>query len=212
VLNITFPYNLTNPETVPTFDPDPVLFPVAQANLTNASSEAVVAAAMAEILGILDTTNTGAYSGLANNCSRCIAALSVGQMVAKLAPTYLPNAMIDLCQKTGWSSNSTCKNTYEASSFGAAWTQILAHADVTGLDGRYICSSLSSTFCTQPPVVPVKAKFPKPKPTNPKQPSRSGKLVKAFHLSDLHLGKKSLRANLGPCVLMHPRLQIPDIR
>lgn len=127
-------------------------------------------------------------TGLTNNCSKCIAALSVGQMAAKLAPSYLPDAMVDLCQTTGFGSNSTCQSTYEASAFGAVWTQVLAKADVAGLDGRYICSSLSTKFCSAPPVIPAKATFPKAKPANVRVPVRSGKTVKVFHLSDMHLG------------------------
>jgi hypothetical protein len=185
VLNITFPVNLTNPDTIPVHDTDPVVYPQPLANLTDGDAKAVVSAAMDEILNILNASNTG-FNG---NCSRCIAALSVGQMVAKLAPTYLPDAMVLLCQKTQFLSNASCQNTYEAGSFGAPWTQILAKADVTGQDGRFICASLSSNFCTQPPVIPVNATFPKPKPTKLKKPCRSGKRVKVFHLSDLHLGK-----------------------
>jgi hypothetical protein len=195
VLNITFPFNLTNPETVPTVGTDPVLYPQALANLSDASADAVVSAAMAEIMGIIHANNTG----FANNCSRCIAALSVGQMVAKLAPSYLPDAMISLCQTTGWASNATCKNTYEATSFGASWTQILAYADITGQDGRFICSSLSSTFCTQPPVIPVNATFPKPKPEKPRKPCRSGKRVKVLHLSDLHLDTRYSAGSEANC-------------
>jgi len=96
--------------------------------------------------------------------------------------------MVSLCQITGFKSNSSCKDTYEAGSFGASWTQILAHADVAGLDGRYICASLSTSFCSNPPVMSVQATFPKPKPAKLKKPCRSGKRVKVLHLSDLHLG------------------------
>lgn len=184
VLNITFPFNLTNPETIPTYDADPVLYPEPLVNLTNSSAEAVVAAAMAEVMSIINAND----SGFASNCSKCVAALSVGQLVAKLAPTLLPDAMVALCQATGFASNSSCLTTYEAGSYGAVWTQVLAAADVTGLDGQYICSSLSSNFCTQPPVIPTIATFPKPKPTLPYKPCRSGKRVKVLHLSDLHLG------------------------
>jgi hypothetical protein len=185
VLNTTFPLNLTDPNAIPTHDTDPVLYPVPAANLTNSSADAVVSAALAEVLNIIYSND----SGLQSNCSRCIAALSVGKLAARLAPTLLPDAMVALCKTTRWSSNTTCQNTYEAGSFGAPWTQILAKADVTGLDGRYICSYLSGSFCSQPPVIPVKAKFPKPKPVNTTKPSRSGKRVKVLHLSDLHLGK-----------------------
>lgn len=176
--------NLTDPSTIPTTDPDPVLYPEAAANLSDAAAEALVATSMAQIMDIVSANNTG----LTDSCSRCVAALSVGQVVAKLAPSHVPDAMVQLCQTTGFSSNSTCQSTYEASAFGAVWTQVLAKADVAGLDGRYICSSLSTSFCSAPPVIPKKAIFPKERPADVSVPARSGKTVKVFHLSDMHLG------------------------
>lgn len=187
VLNVTFPLNLTDPSTIPSQDPDQVLYPEAAANVSDAAAVAIVSTSIAQIMDIISANNTG----LSNNCSRCIAALSVGQMAAKLVPSYLPEAMVSLCQSTGFRSNSTCQSTYEASSFGAVWTQVLAKADVAGLDGRYICSSLSTTFCSAPPVIPKKATFPKEKPADLSVPARSGMRVKVFHLSDMHLGKYS---------------------
>lgn len=186
VLNITFPLNLTDPSTIPTEDLDPVLYPVAAANLSETASAAVISAAVAEILDIISANN----SGLAGNCSKCVAALSVAKLAAGLAPAHVPDAMVALCQTTGFSSNSSCQTTYEAGSFGAVWTQVLVKADVAGLDGQYICSSLSTKFCSAPPVIPVKAKFPKERPVDTSVPPRSGKRVKVFHLSDMHLGEQ----------------------
>lgn len=162
-----------------------MLYPEAAVNVSDAVAEAIILTSIAQILDIISANNTG----LNGNCSKCIAALSVGQMAAKLVPSYLPDAMVSLCQSTGFASNSTCQSTYEASSFGAVWTQVLAKADVAGLDGRYICSSLSTNFCSAPPVIPKKAVFPKEKPADVSVPARSGKRVKVFHLSDMHLGK-----------------------
>ncbi|KAK3377756.1 Metallo-dependent phosphatase-like protein [Podospora didyma] len=195
VLNITFPFNLTNPETIPTHGTDPVLFPSALANLTDSTADALVGAAFLEILGILEANHTG----LVSNCSKCIAALSVAQMTAKLAPTHLPGAMVFLCQLTKYKTDAACKNTYAASNFGATWTQILANADIVGLDGQYICASLSSDFCPWPYVVPVEVKFPKPRPKNPKQPHRSGKRAKVLHLSDLHLDTRYMAGSEANC-------------
>lgn len=168
---------------------------MAIANLSDASAEAVVSAATTEIMGIISANNTG----LSNNCSKCIAALSVGQLVAKLAPSYIPDAMVALCQATAFSSNSSCQSNYEAGSFGAVLTQVLAKADISGLDGRYICASLSTSFCSAPPVIPVLAKFSKPKPASPEVPVRSGQRVKAFHLSDMHLDPRYSVGAEGNC-------------
>ncbi|OIW29917.1 sphingomyelin phosphodiesterase [Coniochaeta ligniaria NRRL 30616] len=195
VLNITFPLNLTDPTTIPTHDTDPVVYPVPLANLTSADAEAVVSAALAEVLSIIHDTN----SALSNNCSKCIAALSVGQLAARLAPTLLPDALVTLCKTTQWASNTTCQNTYEAGSFGAPWTQILAKADVTGVDGQQICAYLSGTFCPQPAVFSVKATFPKPKPTKIRKPCRSGNRVKVLHMSDLHLDPRYVPGSEANC-------------
>ena len=184
VLNLTFPLNLTDWTTIPTVDLDPVYYPPAVANVTNATAIAFVNRAIAQILEI-----AAGAGGVSGNCSKCVAALSIGKVVAQVVPKSVPNALVALCQATGFASNSTCKNTYEATSYGAIWTQILALADVGGEDGLYICNSLSSTFCPAPTTIPFNASslFPKPKPANATAPCASGKRVKVLHLSDFHL-------------------------
>ncbi len=88
ILGITYPLNLTDPKTIPTADHDPVYYPKAIANLTNATSEAFVQIALAEIKGIIEDNG-----GLSGNCSKCIAALSVGKLVAQTAPSYVYSPM-----------------------------------------------------------------------------------------------------------------------
>ncbi len=185
VLNITYPLNLTDPKTVPTSSGDPVFYPPAIANLTNVTSDALVQLALVELNSIIFDNN----GGLSTNCSKCIAALSVGKILAQVVPSHVPAAMISLCQSTRFASNSSCATTYSASVFGGIWTQVLAYADVTGLDGQYICNSLSSTFCPAPTTSPLNMTglFPKPKPANARAPKASGARVKVLHLSDFHL-------------------------
>lgn len=196
ILNITFPLNLTDPTTIPTSDNDPVYYPAAIANLTEPTSEAFVEIALAQIKSIISDDG-----GLSGNCSKCIAALSVGQLLAQTAPSYVPDALVSLCQSTGFASNSSCVTTYAAGSYGAIWTQILALADVTGLDGTYICNSLSSTFCPAPTTTPlnITGLFPKPKPANATAPAASGKRVKVLHLSDFHLDPRYQFASEASC-------------
>lgn len=196
VLNITYPLNLTNPKTIPQVSTDPVYYPKPIADLTNATSEAVVKAALAEINAIISDDG-----GLSSNCSKCVAALSVGKLVAQTAPSYVPDALVSLCQSTKFASNSSCVTSYAAGNFGAIWTQILALADVTGLDGRYICNALSSTFCPAPSLTPLNTTglFPKPKPTNATIPKPSGQLVKVLHLSDFHLDPRYQVASEANC-------------
>jgi hypothetical protein len=196
VLNITYPLNLTSPRTIPTASSDPVYYPQAIANLTNATSEAVIQAALIEIKSIISDNG-----GLSGNCSKCIAALSVGKLVAQLAPSYLPEAMISLCQSTKWASNSSCVTSYAAANFGAIWTQVLALVDVTWKDGQYICNTISSNFCASPALTPLNMTglFPKPKPTNYTMRKPSGKRIKVLHLSDFHLDPRYEVASEANC-------------
>jgi hypothetical protein len=196
VLNITYPLNLTNPRTLPSASTDPVYYPLAIANLTNATSEVIIQAALTEIKSIISDNG-----GLSGNCSKCVAALSVGKFVAQLAPTYLPQAMISFCQSTKWASNSSCVTSYAAANFGAIWTQVLALADVTGKDGQYICNTISSTFCPSPALTALNTTglFPKPKPTNYTVRQPSGKRVKVLHLSDFHLDPRYEVASEANC-------------
>ncbi|KAH8662327.1 Metallo-dependent phosphatase-like protein [Xylariales sp. PMI_506] len=195
VLNKTFQLNLTDPATVPTSDEDPVYYPQALANLSDASAAAVIEATSAEILKIIYANDTG----LTSTCSKCVAALSAAQIAAKLAPSYLPEAMVSLCQTTGFNTNTTCQETYQAGSFGAPWTTIIANADVTGLDGQSICAYLGS-YCSWPNITtPYEAVFPKPKPANASRPAPSGERVKVLHLSDLHLDARYEVGSEGNC-------------
>lgn len=183
VLNITFPLNLTDPETIPTTDNDPVLYPESVANITNSSSQALLEAAFTNISGIiLGNTING-------NCSKCQASLGVAKVLAQYAPTKVPTLLIEVCEAFKFRSNASCVANYAAGSYGAIWTQVLALADVGGLDGQYICNDLSTTFCPAPMTSPLNVTgiFPQPKPANATGPKASGKRVKVLHLSDFHI-------------------------
>ena len=170
---------MTNPATIPTVDTDPVYYPTPIGNYTNGT--AIVNAALAQIGTIIASNTT-------SNCSKCLAALEVGQYVAQRVPTLVPAAMVSLCESTKFSSNSTCSANYQAGSFGAIWTQILALANVSGADGHYICHDLSSTFCPQPPTLPSNTTgLWGPKPANATAPPPNGQRVKVMHLSDMHI-------------------------
>lgn len=197
ILNITYPLNLTNPKTVPQEDLDPVYYPKAIADVSRTTAREFIKIATAEVLSIISDGN----SGLSSNCSKCIAALSVGKLAAKVAPKLVPAVMVSLCQSTGFASNASCTANYAAGSYGAVWTQVLAFADVTGLDGQYICNSLSGSFCAAPATSPLNATsfFPKPKPKNATAPAASGKRVKVLHISDFHLDPRYQVASEANC-------------
>ncbi len=183
VLNFTFPLNLTNPKTLPTTDNDPIFYPQPLANISNSSMQALLQQAFTNISGII------LGDAIVGNCTKCQASLSVAKVLAQYAPTRVPTLLVELCQAFNFSSNATCLANYAAGSFGAIWTQVLAIADVSGLDGQYICNDLSSTFCPAPKTRPlnITGLFPKPKPANACAPKASGKRVKVMHLSDFHL-------------------------
>jgi hypothetical protein len=182
VLNTTYALNLTNPTSIPTVDNDPVALPTPATNLSSSEAPGFVSLLTSRIEAIIaDTT--------ASNCTKCISALNVAQIAAQTVPSLVPGMLVGLCQKYAYSSNSTCTNNYANTSYGGVLTQVLAFADVAGLDGQYICNYLSSSYCPAPVTTKLNTTslFPKPKPTNITVPAASGNRVKVLHLSDFHL-------------------------
>ena len=196
VFNTSYPFNLTDPKNLPKVDTDPVFYPPAVADLDNATAQAFVANAITQIKEIISGTG-----GISGNCSKCVAALNIGKIVAQVTPENVPDALVALCESTGFASNTSCVGTYSAGSFGAIWTQILALADVSGLDGQYICNSLSRNFCPAPTTSPLNTAglFPKPKPANAAAPKASGERVKVLHLSDFHLDPRYFASAEANC-------------
>ncbi|OJJ42884.1 hypothetical protein ASPZODRAFT_20164 [Penicilliopsis zonata CBS 506.65] len=185
VLNYTFPHNLTDPETIPEENvDDPVLFPPPVANLSASQKRSLVDAVVANVTRIIVETNATESS-----CARCMNALAAAKPAALYAPELVPETLVSLCKQYALHSNATCEEDFAASTFGAAWTQVLAYADVQGLDGQYMCWSISKSFCAEPTTQPLDTTklFPKPKPANATVPPPSGKRVKVLHMSDLHL-------------------------
>ncbi|CAK4034038.1 sphingomyelin phosphodiesterase asm-3 [Lecanosticta acicola] len=195
ILNITYPKNLTNPDTIPDDDDDPVYYPKPIANLSSTDQQAIIASTLTQVRGVINS------SYFTSNCSRCVAALQVAKHAAQLAPSMVPAAMVQLCNETKLHSSSTCEEDFQATTFGAIWTQILAFADLTGPDGQYICNSISSTFCPSPNATQLNTTslFPKPKPKNATAPKASGEKVKVLHMSDFHLDPRYEVGAEGNC-------------
>ena len=195
VLNITFPLNLTNPDTIPTADDDPTFYPQPVANISNSSAEALAQEAFRNISNIiLGNTTIG-------NCTKCQKSLGVAKILAQYAPRQVPGLLVELCETFKFSSNATCMDNYGADTFGPIWTQVLALGDVSGLDGQYVCNDISSTFCPAPKTSPLNTTglFPKPKPANVSVPAASGKRVKVLHLSDFHLDPRYSAGSEANC-------------
>ncbi|KAI7294293.1 sphingomyelin phosphodiesterase-like protein, partial [Hortaea werneckii] len=170
VLNITFPRNLTNPDTIPDHDPDPVYFPQPVANLTRSEQEAVIESALSNISRIVNGSH------IDSSCNKCVAGLQVAQSAAQLAPSLVPDAMVSLCASSGLHSASTCNEDFDARTFGAIWTQVLALADVD-----------------------TTKLFPQPKPANATKPKPSGERVKVLHMSDFHIDPRYKVGSEGNC-------------
>jgi hypothetical protein len=183
ILRITYPANLTDPNTIPDDDNDPVILPTPLTKLSPSEKKTFINGIVSQVSEIIEGNS------ISGNCSKCIASLSVAKSAAIIAPDAVPDAMVSLCQKFQFHNNATCEEDFKATTFGAVWTQILRYADVAGLDGNYICASLSTSFCPAPKTSPLDTTslFPKPKPKNPRVPKASGKRVKVAHLSDFHL-------------------------
>lgn len=197
ILNITFPANLTNPETIPDEDNDPVYYPSPTVSLSGAAATSSLAAVVKNVTAVIS-------AGGSSNCTICKNALAAAKPAAWAVPSLVPAAMVGLCEKYKLHSNSTCEEDFKDTNFGAIWTQILAFADVTGLDGNYICNSIGgATFCPFPKTSPLDTTrlFPKSKPANCEAlvPKPNGKRVKVLHMSDFHLDPRYSVGAEGNC-------------
>lgn len=151
--------------------------------MSQSEKRALIQQSAANVTGAVQANTTE------SSCSKCKNALKMAKSAALYAPTLVPNEMVSLCQKFQFKTNVSCEESFSASALGAVWTQILAYADVQGLDGNYICHSLSTSFCEMPKTSPLDTAnlFPKAKPAVASAPEASGQRVKVLHLSDLHL-------------------------
>ncbi|OCK77892.1 hypothetical protein K432DRAFT_427684 [Lepidopterella palustris CBS 459.81] len=195
VLNLTFPLGVTNQSNIPQNDTDPIIFPEPLANISAEATQNLIDGILAQISEIIQGDT------ISGNCSKCIASLIAAKSAALFAPASVPDAMVSLCKKFKFQSNSSCEVSYEASTYGAVWTQVLKFADVGGQDGQWICNTISSTFCPKPWTTPTNTTglFPKPKPVNATAPCASGKRVKVLHLSDFHLDPRYAASSEANC-------------
>ncbi|KAI0660497.1 Metallo-dependent phosphatase [Cubamyces menziesii] len=172
-----YPLELTDPSTLPKNDThDPHILP------PTASSGQILESAFQQILSI-----AGSSSFETNNCARCQAALQVGKFLAMAAPEQAPTFVVRVCEHFNFDQD--CATTYGLDQLGWVITQVIANADVGGLDGQMICSNFISGLCS-PTTTPLNLTnwFAKPKPAVlPAAKKPSGKRLKVLHLSDLHL-------------------------
>ena len=113
---------------------DLIFYPVAIANISSNSKEAVIKNVLSQLEHVIQSSN------FPTNCSKCVAGLNIAKTAALLAPELVPEAMVTLCKKYKLHSNTTCEEDFEASTFGAIWTQVLSLADLSSEDSQYICN------------------------------------------------------------------------
>lgn len=195
ILNITFPYNLTDPDIIPSVGSDPVSFPEPLVNISFPAADILFHSAYSNISAIIGNDS------IASNCSKCLAALSIGKAVAQAIPDRIPDLLIRLCSRFELYPDAKCVNKYAARSYGATWAQVLAFANVSDLDGHYICNDIKTWICPSPTISPfnVSRLFPKPRPLNATIPKASGNRVKVLHLSDFHLDPRYSVASEANC-------------
>lgn len=120
--------SLTNPDTIPknnTVDPHPLP--------PTASSSRLLQQAVIQVKSI---ANNPIYGD--NTCARCQAGLEVAKFLALAAPEQGPNLAVELCEL--FSFSSTCGTSFSRLALGSVITQVIANADVGGLDGQ-VCST-----------------------------------------------------------------------
>ncbi|KAK9850336.1 hypothetical protein MYU51_012249 [Penicillium brevicompactum] len=195
VLDLTFPYGLTDPDNIPN-NHDEVYFPVPPTHMPTRKRYKLVQRVVNNVTSIIGTNST-------DHCTKCKRALAAAKPAALHAPALVPNAMVDLCKAFAFHSNETCEQDFATNAFGPIWTQVLAYADVEGLDGEYICHSLDKKYCAAPKTSPLDTSklFPKPKPANANEliPKASGERVKVLHLSDFHLDARYAVSSEANC-------------
>jgi len=173
----TYPYWLTNPETIPELDTGET-HPLPP----TASSSQLLDYAIQQIISI--STNP-IFSG--DSCTACQASLEVAKFLALAAPEQGPSLAVALCEYFDYADD--CETEYGIYTLGSPITQVIAYADVGGYDGQAICSQflgLCPSVTTSP--LNLTGWFAKPKPNPlppPKQPT--GQRLKVLHMSDLHI-------------------------
>ncbi|PCH34030.1 Metallo-dependent phosphatase [Wolfiporia cocos MD-104 SS10] len=175
----TYPYWLTNPETIPqndTWETHPLP--------PRASGAQLREYALGQIQAI--STNP-VFAG--DTCAACQAALEVGKFLALAAPEEGPTLAVQLCQYFDYDSPEDCAETYEQNALGSPITQVLAYADVGGYDGQMLCYHFLG-LCPIAPTSPLNLTdwFAKPKPDPLPEPRKpTGQRLKVLHMSDLHI-------------------------
>ncbi|KLO07261.1 sphingomyelin phosphodiesterase [Schizopora paradoxa] len=181
VLNIRYPLDLTDPDTIPDAnneDPHPVP--------PRASDDKILSQLISQIKAIArPETFNSPFAG--NPCAQCQAALIALKAIALVVPDLGHLGTEALCN--AFSLSSDCSDVFGPHDMGPLIIQMIANSNTAGYDGQAFCSKYLG-MCPPPPTPELNLtgwfKSPKPDPSpSPKAPS--GERLKVLHLSDFHI-------------------------
>lgn len=178
--NKVYPFNLTNPETVPQSNTDPHLLPPV------ASSSRLLTEAVNQIQSIATNPVFGT-----DTCAQCQAILEVAKFLSLAAPSQGPAFFIELCETLKLSSS--CAVTYALNGIGSVLTQVAANADVGNYDGQVPGSYVILTpNCPHYPI-DVVSEFLQHVPPPSDVPAQPHRLVRKTETKPIAPSKTALR-------------------
>jgi sphingomyelin phosphodiesterase len=131
-----YPLSLTDPNNIPvndTADPHPLPPKASPSRLYRESYAQIISIAANPIFGN-------------NTCARCQAGLEAAKFLALAAPEQGPVLAVALCQHFNFSKS--CDKIYSETVSGSVITQVVANADVGGLDGQVCLDSNIPSIAT----------------------------------------------------------------
>jgi hypothetical protein len=96
-----FPYNLTDPMTLPVLPPDAEVVYPPETLHSSLSDEEITNQAVQNVSTII------AQESSQSNCTKCAAGLAVGQQLARTRPSVVPEVLRQLCVKYKFSVSFT---------------------------------------------------------------------------------------------------------
>lgn len=190
---------------------DQVNFPLPYALPENTDATVLFYQAIDTAAGIINGS-----AGIEGGCTRCLAAITAAQVLARAAPGNFSDGAIRLCKLVKFKPDDDCERDYARDvPEVAVWAQVLQAANVYENDGRFICHSMfGQSWCDKPESADLKLDFGTEKPANLSAPPPSGKRVKVLHLSDVHLdlrytvGAEAIDCPSGGCCRPDPDNEI----
>ncbi|KAK5046501.1 hypothetical protein LTR84_008304 [Exophiala bonariae] len=182
--NKSFSNDIADPAHVNDIVPNQVNFPDPYPLPENKDATALFYQSIDTAAGIINGS-----AGVEGGCTRCLAAITAAQVLARAAPNNFSDAAIRLCKLVKFKPDDDCERDYARHlPEVTVWAQVLQAANLFENDGQFICNSMfGQSWCDKPEAREMKLNFSTEKPANATAPPPSGQRVKVLHLSDLHL-------------------------